>query len=301
MKTEATKCLARFIDYLQFERRASPHTTNNYRRDLDRFLIYCNRQSLDDWQQLRQHHVRSYIGEQHRNGLGSASLQRQLSAIRSFYQYLIKQQLAEQNPARDVRAPKSRRPLPTTLDVDQISSLLDRKTDSPIEQRDLAMWELLYSSGLRLSELANLDLYEIDLIENIVRVERGKGGRSRIIPIGKQAVIALQKWLKERTAIAAPTENALFTSIRGSRLSPRTIQARLSRWQKKQGLPQHVHPHMLRHSFASHLLETSGDLRAVQELLGHSNISTTQIYTHLDFQHLADVYDKSHPRARKKK
>jgi integrase/recombinase XerC len=300
MDNSAAKQLTQFVDHLHFEQRASKHTISSYRRDLMRLTGFCEQKAINSWQQLRQHHIQSYIGERHRNGIGSSSLQRELSSIRSFFQFLIKQQLAEQNPARDIRAPKKARPLPATLDVDQISSLLDRKADSPLEQRDLAMWEIIYSSGLRLSELASLDLFDIDLSDRIIKVEKGKGGKSRIIPIGKQAIQALQQWLKERSKMAQPAENALFISNRGRRLSARSIQARLSRWQIKQGLPQHVHPHMLRHSFASHLLESSSDLRAVQELLGHSNISTTQIYTHLDFQHLADVYDKSHPRARKK-
>ncbi len=300
MDNLAAKQLTQFIDYLHFEQRASKHTISSYRRDLNRLAGFCTQKEINSWQQLRQHHIQSHIGERHRNGIGSSSLQRELSSIRSFFQFLIKQQLAEQNPARDIRAPKKARPLPATLDVDQISSLLDRKADSPLEQRDLAMWEIIYSSGLRLSELASLDLFDIDLSDRTIKVEKGKGGKSRIIPIGKQAILALQRWLKERPKIAKPAESALFLSNRGQRLSTRSIQTRLSRWQIKQGQPQHVHPHMLRHSFASHLLESSSDLRAVQELLGHSNISTTQIYTHLDFQHLADVYDKSHPRARKK-
>ncbi|RLA20458.1 MAG: tyrosine recombinase XerC [Gammaproteobacteria bacterium] len=301
MDKSAAEQLTRFIDYLHFEQRASKHTTSNYRRDLNRLVEFCDKKAIGSWQQLRQQQIRTHIGARHRNGIGSSSLQRELSAIRSFYQFLIKQQLAEQNPARDLRAPQKPRPLPETLDVDQISSLLDREATSPLEQRDLAMWEILYSSGLRLSELAGLDLFDIDLSDRTIKIEKGKGGKSRIVPIGKKAILALQKWLKERITLAQSAEKALFVSNRGGRIATRSIQARLSRWQIKQGLPQHVHPHMLRHSFASHLLESSSDLRAVQELLGHSNISTTQIYTHLDFQHLADVYDKSHPRARKKK
>lgn len=301
MDKSAAEQLTRFIDHLHFEQRASKHTTSSYRRDLKRLTGFCDKNAIDSWQQLRQPQLRTHIGERHRSGISSTTLQRELSAIRSFYQFLIKQQLAEQNPARDLRAPQKPRPLPATLDVDQISSLLDREASSPLEQRDLAMWEIFYSSGLRLGELADLSLFDVDLSDKTVKIERGKGGKSRIVPVGQKAILALQKWLKERTNLAKPGEKALFVNRYGGRLSPRSIQARLSHWQRKQGLPQHVHPHMLRHSFASHLLESSSDLRAVQELLGHSNISTTQIYTHLDFQRLADVYDKSHPRARKKK
>ncbi len=300
MDSSALEQLNLFFEHLHFEQRASKQTTSSYRRDLNRLVEFCDKNTIPNWAQLRQQQLRSHIGERHRNGLGSSSLQRELSATRSFYRFLIKQQLAEQNPAQGLRAPKKPRPLPSTLDVDQLFSLLDQEAESPLEQRDLSMWEILYSSGLRLSELADLDLFDIDLSDKTIRIEKGKGGKSRVVPIGKQAIIALKKWLKDRPTLASPTENALFVSNRGGRLSKRSIQTRLSRWQLKQGMAQHVHPHMLRHSFASHLLESSRDLRAVQELLGHSNISTTQIYTHLDFQHLADVYDQSHPRAKKK-
>lgn len=301
MEQSADEQLTRFFDYLKFERRASPHTLSNYRRDLQRLQQFCNAREINHWSNLHQHQLRSHIGGRHRNGIGSATLQRELSAIRSFYQYLLKQQLVEANPAKGLRAPKQSRTLPSALDVDQLSGLLDRPTESPLELRDLAMWELLYSSGLRLSELAALNLYDLDLSAQLVTVEKGKGGKTRLIPVGTKAVEAINLWLPERETLASNSETALFVSKRGGRLSPRTIQSRLERWRQKIGLEQKVHPHTLRHSFASHLLESSRDLRAVQELLGHSNISTTQIYTHLDFQHLSEVYDKSHPRARKKK
>lgn len=217
--------------------------------------------------------------------------------MRSFFNYLLKKHLVSQNPAKQIQAPKQARKLPKTLDVDQISGLLDTPTDSILEIRDLAMFELFYSSGLRLSELAALDLDDLDYGDKMLRVRFGKGGKQRNLPVGKKAIEVIEKWLKHRPP---STDQALFLSSRGNRLSQRSIQLRLERWCKKLGLPEHIHPHMLRHSFASHLLQSSQDIRAVQELLGHSNISTTQIYTHLDFQHLAEVYDNTHPRAHKK-
>jgi integrase/recombinase XerC len=223
-----------------------------------------------------------------------------LSSLRSFYQFLIRKHQLKNNPAIDIRAPKTARSLPDTLDVDALSQLLDIPADSILAIRDRAMMELFYSSGLRLSELTNLDLDSIDLVENSLRAI-GKGNKTRILPIGRKAAEALQNWLSKRDTMAKPDESALFVSNRGKRISTRSVQQRLNYWQQKQGLDQHIHPHKLRHSFASHILESSGDLRAVQELLGHADISTTQIYTHLDFQHLAKVYDNAHPRARKKK
>ncbi|GAB6139519.1 tyrosine recombinase XerC [Methylosoma difficile] len=300
MSPKAEAQLADFLEQLSSQKRASAHTVSNYRRDLNQLRGYCQHKNLQDWHELQNHDLRSHIALRHRNGLSSKSLQRELSATRSFYNYLLKNGLVTLNPAQHVKAPKQARKLPNTLDVDQINGLLDAATDSVLEIRDLCMFELFYSSGLRLSELAGLDLTELDIRDQSLRVVNGKGGKSRILPIGKKAIAALEKWLPYRQTVAQPDEPAVFVSKQGKRLGQRSIQLRLDLWCKKKGIPEHIHPHMLRHSFASHLLESSQDLRAVQELLGHSNIGTTQIYTHLDFNHLAAVYDKAHPRAKKK-
>ncbi len=299
MHDEAHQRLRAFLDQLRYERRLSPQTIKGYTRDLEQLVHYCDESDIEQWNHLQQHHVQSYIASRHRKGLGSRSLQRELSAIRSFYDYLLKALRCDHNPAQGICAPKGPRRLPKTLDVDQISGLLETDPDSDLEIRDLAMWELFYSSGLRVSELAGLSLNDVDLNDGSVLVEEGKGRKSRVLPVGRCAKDAIRGWLDVRPCVAAVDEPALFVSRRGSRIAVRSIQSRLERWCRKQGLSEHVHPHMLRHSFASHLLESSRDLRAVQELLGHSNIGTTQIYTHLDFQHLAEVYDKAHPRAQK--
>lgn len=292
--------LADFFDQLKYEKRASEYTITSYQRDLQQLSRYCASKAIVHWTDLQQSDVRSHIAGRHRQGISSKSLQRELSAMRSFYNFLLKKGKAESNPAQHVQAPKQSRKLPKTLDVDQISGMLEAGTSSALEIRDLAMFELFYSSGLRLGELAALDWTDIDLADQSLVVRSGKGGKTRVLPIGGKAVSAIENWLQERPKMGANTETALFVSNRGSRLGRRSIELRLAQWCKKKGMAEHIHPHMLRHSFASHLLESSQDLRAVQELLGHSNISTTQIYTHLDFQHLADVYDKAHPRAQKK-
>ncbi|WP_031434050.1 tyrosine recombinase XerC [Methylomarinum vadi] len=297
MHAEAESALQSFLQTLQVERRASPHTIDNYHRDLKRLRDFCESRQLHQWSELQSADIRQHVAARHRNGIGGKTLQRELSAMRSFFNYLLKKNLVAQNPAKLVQAPKAARKLPKTLDVDQVSGMLDRHADSVLEIRDLAMFELFYSSGLRLSELTALDVADIDLDERLLRVRFGKGGKQRILPVGGKAIQALEQWLAHRPAHDDP---ALFTSSRGNRLGQRNIQQRLRRWCQKVGLPEHVHPHMLRHSFASHLLESCQDIRAVQELLGHSNIGTTQIYTHLDFQHLAEIYDKTHPRAHKK-
>lgn len=300
MSPAAEEMLANYLNQLRFEKRASIHTVSNYQRDLERLSAYCKDKLIVSWVDLKQHDIRAHIAARHRKGLGSKSLQRELSAIRSFYAFLLKNSLAESNPAQHIKAPKQDRKLPKTLDVDQINGFLEAGTSSPLEIRDLAMFELFYSSGLRLSELTALDMTDLDLSDRSLIVRSGKGGKSRILPIGSKAVIAINNWLQERSKLCAVDNVPVFVTTKGSRLGQRSIELRLSLWCKKKGLDQHIHPHMLRHSFASHLLESSQDLRAVQELLGHSNISTTQIYTHLDFQHLAEIYDKAHPRARKK-
>jgi integrase/recombinase XerC len=300
MHSDAELILADFFKQLTVEVRASEHTVKNYRRDLKQLSRYCAGKAISHWADLTHTDVRSYIAGRHRQGLSSKSLQRELSAIRSFYNYLLKQGHVSVNPAQHIQAPKQARKLPKTLDVDQLSGLLEAGASSVLEIRDLAMFELFYSSGLRLSELSALDLTDLDLPDSTLTVRIGKGGKSRILPIGSKAVTAIKNWLPQRAVTTPATEPALFVSTRGTRLGQRSIELRLEQWCKKKGIAEHIHPHMLRHSFASHLLESSRDLRAVQELLGHSNISTTQIYTHLDFQHLAEIYDKAHPRAKKK-
>ncbi len=290
----------RFLHHLQHERRLSPHTIKNYSRDLDLISSWLLDSGLNNWQDLSPHHVRSFVAKRHRSGISGKTIQRELSSLRSLFRYLQREGEAENNPAQGIKAPKIKRRLPATLDSDQLSSLLDISDDSPLSLRDLAMLELFYSSGLRLAELVSLNLHDMDLKSAILEVT-GKGAKTRQVPIGRKAVEALQKWIKVRGGLAKPDEAALFVSSRGKRIHPRTIQQRLKQWALKHGASRSIHPHLLRHSFASHLLESSGDLRAVQELLGHADISTTQIYTHLDFQHLANVYDKAHPRAKRKK
>ncbi len=300
MVPEADRQLVSFFERLRYQQRASTHTLSNYARDLERLRHFCEAQHIGCWHELQDHHLRQHITERHRAGLAGRSLQRELSSIRSFFNYLIKERLASHNPARSVRAPKTARRLPKVLDIDEINGFLDNSPESGLEIRDAAMWELFYSSGLRLSELAGLDLEDIDLKDRSLRVRQGKGRKARQLPVGSKACEAVVRWLELRCNCAGAHEPALFISGRGKRISNRTIQARLGVRCKELGLLQHLHPHMFRHSFASHLLESCGDLRAVQELLGHANISTTQVYTHLDFQRLAIVYERTHPRAKKR-
>ena len=291
--------LEQFLHYLATVRQYSPHTLTNYRRDLARFFDFTETESLSGWDQVQTRHVRQFAAQIHRQGLGGKSIQRCLSALRSFYRYLARQQLVEHNPAAAIQAPKAPRKLPDTLDVDQMTLLLDVPVTDAVSARDAAIMELIYSSGLRISELVSLDLHSIDLADHSLRVT-GKGSKERDLPIGRKALEALDKWLDRRDQFAAFDELALFVSKRGGRLTVRAAQQRMAYWGKRLGVQGQVHPHRLRHSFASHMLESSGDLRAVQELLGHEDISTTQIYTHLDFQHLMQVYEDAHPRARKK-
>jgi integrase/recombinase XerC len=249
--------------------------------------------------------VRAFAAAEHAGGIAPRSIQRRLSAVRSFYEYLMREGHAKSKPALEVRAPKTKKRLPATLDADQMARLLDFRADDSLSTRDKAMMELFYSSGLRLSELVGLDASAVDLKDRTVRV-LGKGNKMRIVPVGRHAVEALKKWLAERTTLArrlpltAAGQGPLFVGKSGRPLSARAVQLRVGTWARRQGLSMHVHPHMFRHSFATHLLESSGDLRGVQELLGHADISTTQVYTHLDFQHLASVYDAAHPRARRR-
>tara|TARA_R110002050_G_scaffold9504_1_gene32885 strand:+ start:25661 stop:26560 length:900 start_codon:yes stop_codon:yes gene_type:complete len=297
---EQQQAINDFLTYLAQEKRMSPHTVKNYQRDLKQLVAFCEQLDLSVWQSVKSSHIRQLISQLHRQDLASRTIQRLLSAIRSFYRYLIREGMADNNPAQAVQAPKGEKRLPSTLDVDQMSGLLDNTSqDTMIACRDRAMMELFYSSGLRLAELANLDLRDVDFGDQLVHV-LGKGNKQRIVPVGRHAIKALQLWLSKREELGFFEHTALFITQQGRRLGVRSIQKRLSYWGKKQGISDKVHPHRLRHAFASHMLEASGDLRAVQELLGHADISTTQIYTHVDFQHLAKVYDQAHPRAKKK-
>lgn len=293
-----TQAVIEFGEYLRYQRQLSAHTVEHYSRDLTRLSTWLQAHKITNWQRVTSAHLRQWISQQHQQGISGKSIQRRLSSVRSFYRYLIKQGLAQNQPANGLRSPKSPRKLPKVRDVDTTGALLDQTPHGILELRDWAMMELTYSCGLRLSELTGLNMNDLDMAQKQVTV-LGKGNKMRQIPVGKAAILAVTKWLAQRTALAAESETALFVSQKGKRITPRAVQQRFARYATAHG-HEHLHPHMLRHSFASHLLESSGDLRAVQELLGHSDIATTQIYTHLDFQHLAQVYDKAHPRAKKK-
>ena len=309
MTPAALESVARFRRYLRTERRLSAHTDSNYARDIAALVKFCDRQGLGDWKALDSQHIRVFAAHSHAAGLAPRSIQRRLSAVRGFFEFLVRDgsvpdrpaasQRVRSNPAQEVRAPKASRRLPDTLDADQMARLLELPAGDTFVTRDRAIMELLYSSGLRLGELVGLDLTGLDLKDRTVRVI-GKGAKTRIVPVGKQAVRALSQWLKERTGLARSDESALFVGRNGHRLGARAVQTRVAQWARRQGLANRVHPHLFRHSFASHILESGGDLRGVQELLGHADIATTQIYTHLDFQHLARIYDAAHPRARRK-
>jgi integrase/recombinase XerC len=325
LKPAALEWVARFRRYMNSERRLSAHTDSNYARDLAALVKYCDRTGLEEWSALDTQHIRVFAAHSHAGGLSPRSVQRRLSAVRSFYEFLIRENQptrseasvgaseaagepkresaplsgVRHNPANDVRAPKAAKRLPETLDPDQMARLLDIPAGDSFVLRDRAIMELLYSSGLRLAELVGLDVDDLQLAEGMVRV-LGKGNKTRIVPVGSVAVEVLKKWLRERAALAKPDEKALFVGRGGKRLGPRAVQTRVAQWARRQGLSMHVYPHLFRHSFATHLLESSRELRGVQELLGHADISTTQVYTHLDFQHLARIYEASHPRARRK-
>lgn len=287
-----------YFQHLRSERQMSPHTLDGYRRDLAKLIDFCERQQLQQWSALNSHHVRQLIAEQHRRGLGARSLARLLSSIRGLYRHLNQEGRCQHDPAAGISAPKGEKRLPRLLDADRAMQLLDGAVeDDFIARRDQAMLELFYSSGLRLSELVGLNLDQLDLNSGLVRV-LGKGNKTRELPVGRQAREALHAWLPLR-ALANPADGAVFIGQQGRRLGQRAVQKRVREAGVRE-LGQHLHPHMLRHSFASHLLESSQDLRSVQELLGHADIGTTQIYTHLDFQHLAKVYDQAHPRAKRK-
>ena len=278
----------------------SGHTVSNYQRDLKRCANFMLGQALTQWPSFKTKHVRQFVAQLNREQLSARSIQRHLSSIRSFFRYLIREGIVSDNPAQAVQAPKAQKRLPSTLDVDQISGLLDHVNQNTfIGCRDRAIMELFYSSGLRLAELAGLNCRDVDLADQLVYVT-GKGDKNRVVPVGGKAISAIKVWLQCRDEHRLFNEVALFVSKRGGRLGVRSIQQRLRHWGKQQGISDRVHPHRLRHAFASHMLEASGDLRAVQELLGHADISTTQVYTHVDFQHLAKVYDAAHPRAKNK-
>jgi integrase/recombinase XerC len=299
MSPQALQWLARFERYLGSERRLSGHTLSAYRRDLEALCNWCDDTGIANWQQLDHQHIRAFAARSHARGLQGRSIQRRLAALRTFFSFLQREGALSRNPALEVRAPKATKHLPATLDVDQMAQLLALRPANALEVRDLALMELFYSSGLRLAELTGLKLRDLDLKTRQVRV-LGKGRKERITPVGSMAVKALQLWLTARTGLAAPDEQALFIGRNGAPLGARAVQLRVAAWARAAGLPQHLHPHMFRHSFATHLLESSHDLRGVQELLGHANISTTQVYTHLDFQHLAQTYDQAHPRAKRR-
>lgn len=291
--------LKNFANYTAKIRNLSPLTTKSYQRDLFRFQLLLRNESVQSLDQVDSQHIRKLLALLHKSGLANVSLQRWLSSVRAFFRFALSQQWVNHNPADGLRAPSKPKKLPKLMDVDETAQLINIQGSGWHSQRDRALLELLYSSGLRLAEIASTDIGDIDFSEQTVTVV-GKGNKTRIIPVGTYALNALRQWLQVRHERANIDEPALFVSQRGKRISHRAIQLRLEKIGREQGISQPVHPHMLRHSFASHLLESSGDLRTVQELLGHANLSTTQIYTHLDFQHLASTYDRAHPRAQKK-
>jgi integrase/recombinase XerC len=337
MTPDAADWVERFRRHLAVERRCSPHTVAAYTRDLRALVSYCERTGLESWSAVDSGHLRAFAARLHAGGLGPRSIQRRLSAVRSFYEFLQSEAHAlrntapgrqssrsgtdpaaaadtaggtgrarddvariRSNPGRDVRAPKAARRLPQTLDADQMARLLDIPAGEPFATRDRAIMELLYSSGLRLAEIVGLDVRALDLPDRTVRA-LGKGEKTRVVPVGRIALRALEQWLTERAGLVRPGEEALFIGRTGRRLGRRAVELRVAYWARRQGLSAHVYPHLFRHSFASHLLESGAELRGVQELLGHADIATTQIYTHLDFQHLARIYDATHPRARRSK
>ncbi len=295
--------LKKYLEFLNFERGLSPLTRENYARDITQLIKLADSTILGsiELNELQTNHIRRFIASLHSKGLGGKSIARKLSSWRGFFDYLVKRHGFSNNPVVGLRAPKSPKTLPQALSIEQAVKLVDISDDDILGIRDHAILELFYSSGLRLSEVVNLNIEALDFSEGTVIVT-GKGNKTRIVPLGSHAITAMQKWLKTRTQILInnASEKAVFIGLQGRRISARNIQYRLKEWSIKQGINSSVHPHMLRHSFATHVLQSSGDLRAVQEMLGHANISTTQVYTHLDYQHLTKVYDTAHPRAKKK-
>jgi len=297
MLTEGDDWQSQFFHYLENVKRYSKHTCSAYQSDLNNFLQFCVESDIQDWHSVTVHQLRSYVAFLRSKNQSAKSVQRKLSSLRSYFRYLVREKVLDANPVEGLKAPKTEKHLPKVLDVDQVQLLFKNNEQDPILIRDLAMLELLYGCGMRLGELVSVNMEDIDFNDHSVRVT-GKGDKTRILPLGRMALLALDKWLPKREAWLKIEQSAVFITKRGQRISPRTVQSRLQFWGKKQGLTTGLHPHRLRHSFASHLLESSGDIRAVQELLGHANLSTTQIYTQLDYQHLAQVYDQAHPRAK---
>jgi len=290
--------LKEYLEFLNFERGLSPLTRENYARDITQLIKLADSTALCA---LQTNHIRRFIASLHSKGLGGKSIARMLSSWRGFFDFLVNRKGFTNNPVIGLRAPKSPKTLPQALSIEQAVKLVDISDDDILGIRDHAILELFYSSGLRLSEVVNLNIDVLDFSDGTVIVT-GKGNKTRIVPLGSHAIEAIQKWLQTRSQILInnPSEKAVFIGLQGRRISARNIQYRLKEWSVKQGINSSVHPHMLRHSFATHVLQSSGDLRAVQEMLGHANISTTQVYTHLDFQHLSKTYDAAHPRAKKK-
>ena len=290
-----------FLSYLESVKQYSPHTVKGYERDLKKLSDYLSAQDIENWKIVKEHDLRAFINSERRRGLSPRSIQRLLSSCRTFFENLLIEGHIQLSPAQNVSSPKSAQLLPKAMDADLVQRLLDFKPKGMIEIRDKALAELLYSSGLRLSEVCQLEVQDLDLKERTCRV-LGKGNKTRIVPVGKKAIQAIRDWMIYRSELKASKEtstHAIFLNNKGNRISARSIQLRLEKLCLQRGIPS-INPHMLRHSFASHVLESSGDLRAVQEMLGHSDIGTTQIYTKLDFQHLSKVYDKAHPRAKKR-
>lgn len=285
-----------YLSHLAHEKRLAAHTVENYARDVRDLLRLIGIAPLET---LGVHDIRRCVARLHAGGLGGRSIARKLSAWRSFFGYLARDHGFTANPVTGLKAPKAPKRLPASLTPDEAAQLLDGKDDGDLALRDKALFELIYSSGLRLAEAVSLDPPDVDLRERTVRVT-GKGSKTRVVPVGTQAAQAIEAWLPARAILARPGETALFVNQAGRRIGPRSVQTALKALAVARGLTRNVHPHVLRHSFASHVLQSSGDLRAVQELLGHASISTTQVYTHLDYQHLAKVYDNAHPRAKRK-
>ncbi|MFW1475420.1 tyrosine recombinase XerC [Vibrio parahaemolyticus] len=293
------KPLERFYEFLRSEKGLSLHTQRNYKQQLETMAQHLAEMGLKDWSQVDAGWVRQLAGKGMREGMKASSLATRLSSLRSFFDFLILRGEMSANPAKGVSAPRKKRPLPKNLDVDEVNQLLEVNEDDPLAIRDRAMMELMYGAGLRLAELVSVDVRDVQLRSGELRVI-GKGDKERKVPFSGMATEWVGKWLRVRGDLAAPGEPALFVSKLGTRISHRSVQKRMAEWGQKQSVASHISPHKLRHSFATHMLESSNNLRVVQELLGHENISTTQIYTHLDFQHLAQAYDQAHPRARKK-
>ncbi|WP_286295083.1 tyrosine recombinase XerC [Vibrio apostichopi] len=293
------KPLSRFYEYLRSEKGLSLHTQRNYRQQLETMAAHLVTLGLKDWTQVDAAWVRQLASKGMREGMKASSIATRLSSLRSFFDFLVLRGEMSANPAKGVSAPRKQRPLPKNLDADEVGQLLDVNEDDPLSIRDRAMMEVMYGAGLRLAELVGINLRDVLARQGEIRVI-GKGDKERKAPFSGLAKEWVDKWLKVRGELASPGEPALFVSKLGTRISHRSVQKRMEEWGKKQAVASHISPHKLRHSFATHVLESSQNLRAVQELLGHENISTTQVYTHLDFQHLAQAYDQAHPRARKK-